>query len=415
MRCRYLMPVILVLAAFLAGQRLPTLALAEDDLASLREKVDLALEPPRVNLEPGPQYADENRRNCNMVIGADRTPGGRIWACWVSGGDNDRGYFVVATSDDNGETWSGPRMVIDPSDHPSGLRRRALVGNLWTDPKGRLWLFFDQSMGYFDGRAGDWYIRCDNPDAPEPAWTTPKRIWHGCTLQKPTVLGSGEWLLPISLWQRYAPKWGRQLFAHLDDQRKAWVFVSRDEGQSWHKLGGVRFPHFNFDEHMVVELADGRLWMTARTWKGIYQSFSADCGNSWTKPTFYMHNANSRHFIRRLQSGKILLVKNGKLDEGTPRTVGKYAPRTNLTAYLSDDEGQTWHGGLAIESIDRRCTYPDGFQAPNGQIFIIYDHERTKAKEILMARFCEQDIRAGKLVAEGSKLRMLVNKAGGRK
>jgi len=38
----------------------------------------------------------------------------------------------------------------------------------WTDPLGRLWCFFDQSLGYFDGRCGDWFIRCDDPDAAEP-------------------------------------------------------------------------------------------------------------------------------------------------------------------------------------------------------------------------------------------------------
>ena len=57
--------------------------------------------------------------------------------------------------------------------------RRALVGNLWSDPLGRLWCFFDQSLGYFDGRCGDWYIRCDDPDAAEPKWTEPVRFADG--------------------------------------------------------------------------------------------------------------------------------------------------------------------------------------------------------------------------------------------
>ena len=78
---------------------------------------------------------------------------------------------MLATSDDDGKTWSKPRVVIDPQDGElNGVKyeRRALVGNLWTDPLGRLWCFFDQSLGYFDGRCGDWYIRCDDPDAAEP-------------------------------------------------------------------------------------------------------------------------------------------------------------------------------------------------------------------------------------------------------
>ena len=62
--------------------------------------------------------------------------------------------------------------------------------------------FFDQSLGYFDGRCGDWFIRCDDPDAAEPVWTKPERFADGCTLNKPTVLSNGDWLIPVSLWTR---------------------------------------------------------------------------------------------------------------------------------------------------------------------------------------------------------------------
>jgi predicted neuraminidase len=307
---------------------------------------------------------------------------------------------VAASSDDDGETWTKPRLVIDPPDHPTGVRRRTLVGNFWTDPQGRLWLFFDQSMFYFDGRAGDWYIRSDNPDADTPVWTRPQRIWHGCTLQKPTVLTSGEWLLPISLWNF------RGRFPELDAERRAWLFVSPDAGASWQKLGSALFPHFSFDEHMLIERRDGQLWMTARTAKGIYESVSADRGKTWSEPTpAAIVNTASRHFIRRLQSGRILLVKNGPLDQD----VG----RRQLMALLSEDDGRTWRGGLELESRDRDCSYPDGFQAADGRVFIVYDHERTGAKQILLARCTEADILAGRLVTPGSRLRLLVNQATG--
>ncbi len=82
-------------------------------------------------------------------------------------------------------------------------------------------------------------------------------------------------------------------------------------------------------------------------------------------------------------------------------------------AFLSDDEGQTWSAGLELEPRDRRCSYPDGFQSDDGRIFIVYDHERTAAKEILLARFTEADILAGRLAMPDSRLRILVNKATG--
>ena len=199
-----------------------------DDLQTL---LDLALEPPEILVNPGPEYSAEVL-DYAMVIGLDATPGGRLWAAWVAGGDSDRGFFVAASSDDDGETWSAPRLVINPPDAPNGLRRRILVGNFWTDPLGRLWLFFDQSMGYFDGRAGVWAIRCDNPEAAEPRWSPPRRLAHGATLCKPTVLSNGDWLLPVSLWtrDRIGPAELRGAFAELDDQRMAHLFVSTDHG-----------------------------------------------------------------------------------------------------------------------------------------------------------------------------------------
>src|SRR6185312_16637857 len=85
------------------------------------------------------EYMDAVRPG-NMIIGLERTPKGRLWACWVGNGDNPNGFFMLATSDDGGATWSKPRVVIDPADPPNAPQRRALVGNLWTDPLGRLWL-----------------------------------------------------------------------------------------------------------------------------------------------------------------------------------------------------------------------------------------------------------------------------------
>ena len=81
-------------------------------------EIDLGLEPPLLNTQPGPEYADDVRIG-NMIIGMDRTPQGRLWACWVGNGDNPNGFFMLATSDDDGATWSKPRLVIDPTDPPN--------------------------------------------------------------------------------------------------------------------------------------------------------------------------------------------------------------------------------------------------------------------------------------------------------
>lgn len=367
--------------------------------------LDLSLEPPDVDTTPGPEYADEVRVG-SMIIGIERTPQGRLWACWVGNGDSPNGFFLLASSDDDGATWSKPRLVIDPTDPPGAPQRRALVGNLWTDPQGRLWLFFDQSLGYFDGRDGDWYIRCDDPDAEEPAWTEPVRFADGCTLNKPTVLSNGDWLLPVALWtrDRIGPASLKEAHHDLDSIRMANVFASTDEGETWTRRGGVAFPQTDFDEHMIVERKDGSLWMLARTTRGISESFSTDQGTTWSEPQpSKIANCSARFFIRRLASGRLLLVKNGPIDVRLPR-------RSSLTAFLSDDDGATWSDGLLLD--DRSSvSYPDGVQAPDGTIYLSYDWNRHTDAEILLAKFREEDVLARKFVTPGAKPRILINKA----
>jgi predicted neuraminidase len=269
----------------------------------------------------------------------------------------------------------------------------ALVGNLWTDPKGRLWLFFDQQLGDPQGRITNWFMRCDEPDAAEPKWSEPVMFAEGCTLNKPTILRDGTWLVPVSDWQK----------------KTARVFESVDEGKTLKERGSLVFPDWNFDEHMMVELNDGRLWMLARTSGQPYESFSTDQGRTWSevKQAATVQNTSARFFLRRLKSGRILLVKNGSPGE-------RLAKRTHMSAWLSEDEGQTWKGGLILDERDA-VSYPDGFEDPTGLIHILYDWNRHTDAEILMAKFREEDVLAGKLVSNEGKLLMPVNKATGPK
>jgi predicted neuraminidase len=373
----------------------------EADLA--RRVADLALIPPTLNTRPLPRY-DYDRLDYGMTIGIERTPKGRLWACWVAGGDSPKAFFVLATSDDDGETWSKPRLVVDSHSPSIPGDRSILVGNLWTDPLGRLWLIFDQSMDMFDGRAGVWASVCDNPDALTPAWSAPRRIWHGVTLNKPTVLSSGEWMLPISLDQREGFGMFKGLFRELDPLRGANVFVSADKGATWQRRGAVRFPEPDWHEHMIIERKDKSLWMLARTRTGIMQSTSVDGGRTWASPTEPegIRQPNARFHVRRLSSGRLLLVKHGE-------KVNSHSGRVGLSAWLSDDEGKTWQGGLLLDER-KGVSYPDGFQAPDGTIYISYDRNRATDGEILMARFTESDVRAGKVSGPKSKLKMLVSR-----
>jgi len=382
------------------GKEAPVQAAART--AKMEKVADHALVPPVVNTSPLPDY-DYDKLDYGMTIGIERTPGGRLWACWVAGGDSPDAFFVLASSDNDGETWSSPRVVLDSHEDGLGAKRSILVGNLWTDPKGRLWLIFDQSMDMFDGRAGVWVTVCENPDADEPAWSKPRRIWHGVTLNKPTVLSTGEWMLPISLDQRPGFRAFRGCFRELDPLRGANVFVSTDEGATWERRGVRTFPNPDWHEHMILEKKEGSLWMLARTRNGIMESGSTDGGRTWSEPVLSnIKHPVARFFIRRLQSGRILLIKHGD-------RIDAHNGRVKLSAWLSDDDGESWRGGLVLDER-KGISYPDGFQAPDGTITISWDRNRSTDGEILMARFTEDDILAKAFKGPKSKTKMLISR-----
>jgi hypothetical protein len=223
------------------------------------------------------------------------------------------------------------------------------------------------------------------------------RIWHGCSLNKPTVLSTGEWMINVSLWnrERIAVPF-KESFPELDVYRMANQLVSIDEGETWTRRGGVRFPKPAFDEAHIVERRDGSLWITSRSDEGLYESVSTDRGRTWSEPCkSSIGHLPSRHHLRRLKSGRLLLVKHGlTVDE-------VITVRSHLCAFLSEDEGRTWKGGLLID-VREHVSYPDGFQSADGSICIIYDFHRGLHGDILFARFREEDILAGNWVTADS-------------
>ena len=384
-------------------------AFSEEDTrayeADLMRRIgDLALIPPTLNTSPLPEY-DYDQLDYGMTIGIARTPKGRIWAAWVGGEDGPKAFMLAATSDDDGETWSKPRLVIDSQSPQLPVPRSVIVGNLWTDPRGRLWFFFDQTMSHFDGRAGLWFAICENPDDDAPVWSEPKRLWHGVCLNKPTITSKGEWLLPAYLLQKEHTRGigpFRDVFPELDEFRGVNLLVSSDQGATWERRACIKFPNPDWHEPMIVERKDGALWMLVRTRTGITETVSKDDGRTWSEPAIppVIRHPNARFHFRRLASGRILLVKHGD-------QIDSHNGRVMLSAWLSEDEGASWKGGLVLDEREG-VSYPDGFQAPDGTIYISYDRNRATDGEILMARFTEEDILGEKLVGTRSKLKMLI-------
>ena len=348
------------------------------------------LSAPRIAAPTDPYY-DDATREFQGIPGIEISNGGRLWATWYGGGktEDQYNYVLVSTSASPDEGFGTPVFAIDP-DREGPVR--AYDPCLWRDPAGRLWLFWAQGYaGHTDDRAGVWAIFTDNADSPHPKWSAPRRLCDGIMMNKPTVTTSGSWLISAARWRTVS---------------SAAVYASDDNGSSWEFRGAASVPEDarNCDEHMIVERKNGDLWMLIRTSYGIGESVSTDEGKTWSavEPSALAHPA-SRFFIRRLRSGSILLVKHGPLETRTERC--------ELTAYLSDDDGASWKGGLVI---DERVgvSYPDAAQAGDGSIYLIYDFDRKGAKEILYALFTEADVRCRQIETPETSLRLRVNKAG---
>lgn len=80
--------------------------------------------------------------------------------------------------------------------------------------------------------------------------------------------------------------------------------------------------------------------------------------------------------VRRLKSGKLLLVKYGL-------AIDSCTGRSNLSAWLSDDDGITWEGGLILDDRPGGVSYPDGVQVADGTIYITSDHDRGPSSVLL--------------------------------
>ncbi|GMV93926.1 MAG: hypothetical protein AMXMBFR82_37040 [Candidatus Hydrogenedentota bacterium] len=362
---------------------------------------DTALAPPLVIVNPGPEYGGDTRP-FQGIPGIERAANGRLWATWYGGGPTEgpENYCMLATSGDDGETWSDVVLVVDV---PGPVR--TFDPCLWHDPDGTLWFFWAQGYTHWDGRAGVWAITTQNSGDAEPAWSEPRRICDGIMMNKPTVLSTGDWLLPVSIWASQ-PNVADPAHAHpIDSTTGSHVYASTDRGETWALRGTSDVPERSCDEHMLVEKKDGTLWKLVRTRYGVGEAISTDAGATWDvkgPSASVPHIPHARFFIRRLNSGKLLLVRHNSPE---------LKKRTHLTAYLSEDDGQTWTGGLVLDARD--CSYPDGVQAPGGSIYIIYDHERKGAKQILMAVFTEEDVLAGEPVSDTARMRIVVNQASG--
>lgn len=285
---------------------------------------------------------------------------------------------VVST--DDGETWTSRGTVYD-GEGPGTVKS----GRLVLTPNDVLVLLYpDSSSTYWkwetevnqpapDVRRHVWSIRSTDGGR---TWTDRQRLLDGYTgaLMHGIVTRDANVVFPV---QRLLYNPGRHATG---------VFVSEDDGQTWRESNiidiGGHGHHDGAFEPTVVELRDGRLWMLLRTsLDAFWQSFSADGGLTWEKATPTAIDAsNSPGMVRRLASGRLVLVWNRLYPEGKsdyPRVGGAYSERPaswhrdELSLAFSEDDGQTWSEPVVIARKPKRMRYPYLLEPNPGQVWVL--------------------------------------------
>ncbi|MBT7165193.1 MAG: hypothetical protein HN904_20605 [Victivallales bacterium] len=166
----------------------------------------------------------------------------------------------------------------------------------------------------------------------------------------------------------------------------AYCLYSDDRGHTWQKTALVTTPTGSTgrktnpaaEEPMVIELRDGRLMMFMRTYlKSIYRSFSADGGETWSKPeSSGIPSPGSMSTIKRLPTGDILLLWNWAR---LPDISGPW-PRIFMSSAISTDEGRNFS---SVRHLDGAADFPGKITMANvtfsgGNAIITYSKSMTK-------------------------------------
>ncbi|WP_243755333.1 sialidase family protein [Thiomicrorhabdus sp. 6S3-12] len=161
-------------------------------------------------------------------------------------------------------------------------------------------------------------------------------------------------------------------------------FRSDDDGLSWHasnKLDiGGRGHHGGCYEGTLVELPD-RVWYCIRTNQDYFwHAYSYDDGRSWTQIHPGIEASSSPAMLKRLASGRLLMVYNTLYPQGEtefPRRGGQFSEvaaswhREELAVCYSEDDGESWSDPLIVAQCKGAwLAYPYLFEVSPGKIWL---------------------------------------------
>lgn len=283
--------------------------------------------------------------------------------------------IVCNRSTDGGLTWSEPYTIAQGTGVNHGFGDCALA---WSNDDNGL-------IAVFVGGPGLWNSTPSNPIRSYKSysydngqtWTEPADITHfifgeDCIIPehqawRASFFGSGNGLRTST---------GRIMFVAAIREGSAqslnnYAVYSDDNGLTWQVSGRASTGG---DEAKVTELVDGRILMSIRHGGKRWYNISEDGGETWQPNTSTWNDITApacNGDIIRYTS-----VNQGHNKNRLLHSVPKGSQRSNVTVYVSYDEGETWPVKKTIvpysSAYSSLCVLPDGTiglyveEEPNG-------------------------------------------------
>lgn len=284
---------------------------------------------------------------------------------------------AFTTSEDGGLTWSEPFSCIDKDGNPVGGGGTSLVkcsgkgvglAAMRRDPHAHL-LFWRSEDG---GTTWEPPVRVTPPGLPTYAYQDVLLCTSSGRIILPVYIALGQSSGPNDV---QPPASGKLVHgqwvstaAHFFDPRfsASYVCYSDDDGRTWQRNRdgelmilldwSALFSYTN--EPSVAEVFPGRLLMMMRTGMGrLYQAWSDDNGETWTRPQpTSLASSTAPCQIRTLPTGHLLVVWN---QEG-PEEIKRGYNRTRISSAISRNGGSVWEFFQNVESMHEETRVEPG-------------------------------------------------------
>ena len=294
------------------------------------------------------QPTPESPRNSEGAFATLRS--GRIIFCYSAyyggkGEDHAPARITQIHSDDQGLTWSAPKTIVENEG-----RYNVMSVSLLRSATGKLHLVYLVKNDWLDCRP---YLRTSEDDGATwspPKLVLQAPGYFVVNNDRLVQTAKGRLILPVAFHRSRGqePLSGRSFDARAI---ALWIY-SDDDGKTWQEAANwwampIRSGS-GLQEPGLVERADGSLFSWARTDAGSQYGFeSKDGGKVWSAPVpTTLASPVSPASIKRIPGSSDLLAVFNDHSGRVPFPKGKRSP---LVAAISKDGGATWGSSKVLE------------------------------------------------------------------